>query len=39
MMNDLAAIKDWLALCEAKARYCRTLDTKDWAKTAQPMHT
>jgi hypothetical protein len=21
---------DWLALCNAKARYCRTLDTKDW---------
>jgi hypothetical protein len=23
-------INDWLALCEAKARYCRSLDTKDW---------
>jgi len=21
---------DWLALCYAKARYCRMLDTKDW---------
>jgi len=29
-MKDLAAISDWIALCEAKARYCRTLDTKDW---------
>ena len=30
-MMDLAAINDWLALCEAKARYCRFCDTKDWA--------
>jgi hypothetical protein len=30
-VNDLAAMSDWLALCNAKARYCRTLDTKDWA--------
>ena len=30
-MKDLAAVTDWIALCEAKARYCRTLDTKDWA--------
>ena len=22
---------DWLAITEAKARYCRCLDTKDWA--------
>ena len=29
-MNNLDAIKDWIALCNAKARYCRTLDTKDW---------
>jgi hypothetical protein len=29
-MKDLQAINDWLALCEAKARYCRLLDTKDW---------
>ena len=21
---------DWVAICEAKARYCRCLDTKDW---------
>lgn len=28
---DLAAINDWVALSEAKARYCRFCDTKDWA--------
>ena len=22
---------DWLAICEVKSRYCRCLDTKDWA--------
>jgi ketosteroid isomerase-like protein len=22
---------DWLAICETKARYCRCLDSKDWA--------
>lgn len=22
---------DWVAICEVKARYCRLLDTKDWA--------
>ena len=22
---------DWVAICETKARYCRCLDTKDWA--------
>lgn len=22
---------DWRAICETKARYCRCLDTKDWA--------
>jgi limonene-1,2-epoxide hydrolase len=22
--------EDWIALCTAKARYCRMLDTKDW---------
>lgn len=22
---------DWLAICETKARYCRCMDTKDWA--------
>lgn len=30
-MDDLQRVKDWIALCEAKARYCRMLDTKDWA--------
>lgn len=30
MMTSVPAIDDWLALCNAKARYCRTLDTKDW---------
>ena len=29
-MNALDFIADWLALCQAKARYCRLLDTKDW---------
>lgn len=29
-MKDLNAISDYLALGEAKARYCRLLDTKDW---------
>jgi len=29
-MDALAEIADKLALQEAKARYCRTLDTKDW---------
>src|SRR5687768_2632966 len=26
---------DWLAICELKARYCRCLDTKDWAGYAE----
>jgi len=30
MTTDVPPIDDWLALCNAKARYCRTLDTKDW---------
>lgn len=34
-MNDVAAsgpaFADWLAICNLKARYCRCLDTKDWA--------
>lgn len=30
-MKSLNEINDRIALCEAKARYCRTLDTKDWA--------
>lgn len=27
---NLDQISDWIAICNAKARYCRTLDTKDW---------
>ena len=30
-MSDTPNFADWLAICEVKARYCRTLDTKDWA--------
>ncbi|WP_373083199.1 nuclear transport factor 2 family protein [Zhongshania sp.] len=30
-MTDCTTIEDWIALSEAKARYCRFLDTKDWA--------
>jgi ketosteroid isomerase-like protein len=26
-----ANFADWLAICEVKARYCRMLDTKNWA--------
>lgn len=26
-----ANFDDWKAICEVKARYCRCLDTKDWA--------
>jgi ketosteroid isomerase-like protein len=26
-----ANFSDWIAICETKARYCRCLDTKDWA--------
>jgi len=29
-MTDLT-FADWLAICNVKARYCRLLDTKDWA--------
>lgn len=36
-MYDLESISDRLALCEAKARYCRTLDTKDWQGFAELM--
>jgi hypothetical protein len=31
MKNDLESLHAKLALMEAKARYCRMLDTKDWA--------
>ncbi len=30
-MTISANFADWIAICEVKARYCRTLDTKDWA--------
>ena len=30
-MNMSANFADWVAICETKARYCRCLDTKDWA--------
>jgi hypothetical protein len=26
-----ATFQDWLDICNLKARYCRCLDTKDWA--------
>ncbi len=26
-----ANFADWMAICELKARYCRLMDTKDWA--------
>jgi hypothetical protein len=26
-----ANFADWVAICEVKARYCRLMDTKDWA--------
>ncbi len=26
-----ANFADWVAICETKARYCRLMDTKDWA--------
>jgi hypothetical protein len=29
--KDRRTIDDWFAICEAKARYCRALDAKDWA--------
>ena len=29
-MDSLDEMKEFLAICQAKARYCRTLDTKDW---------
>jgi hypothetical protein len=28
---DSQDFADWLAICNVKARYCRCLDTKDWA--------
>ena len=37
MKYDLQKINDWLALSEAKARYCRCLDSKDWEGFANLM--
>ena len=30
-MSNAPEFAEWLAICELKARYCRMLDTKDWA--------
>jgi SnoaL-like domain len=30
-----ADFADWVAICQTKARYCRCLDTKDWAGYAE----
>ena len=30
-MSNAPNFSDWLAITELKARYCRCLDTKDWA--------
>lgn len=27
----MSGFEDWKAICETKARYCRCMDTKDWA--------
>jgi hypothetical protein len=27
----MTGFADWVAICETKARYCRCLDSKDWA--------
>ncbi len=29
-MNDAISFEDWQAICNAKARYCRYLDSKQW---------
>lgn len=31
MSEELQLARDYIELCAAKARYCRFLDTKDWA--------
>lgn len=36
-MNSLEKLEAWMALSEAKARYCRMLDTKDWTGYADLM--
>ena len=30
-MKNFDELNDWLAICDLKARYCRLMDTKDWA--------
>lgn len=30
-MKNFDQLNDWIAICELKARYCRLMDTKDWA--------
>ena len=30
-MTDMAEVEAYIAISQVKARYCRTLDTKDWA--------
>lgn len=34
-MTDTAKMEAYIAICEVKARYCRLLDTKDWAGYAE----
>ncbi len=29
-MSETISFEDWQAICTAKARYCRTLDSKQW---------
>lgn len=36
-MSELATLSDMAEIAQAKARYCRTLDTKDWAAFAELM--
>ena len=31
-MADAVEFETWQAICEGKARYCRALDSKDWAQ-------
>jgi hypothetical protein len=39
-MTDIAELEAYIAISQVKARYCRTLDTKDWAgyETASTAH-
>lgn len=34
-MTDIAELEAYIAISQVKARYCRTLDTKDWAGYAE----